>query len=128
MKKVYIACDFKNPPVELAKKLENMGHTISLKWWEVTKDITGSLAYHQRIIEECDVFIFDMRTPRIGEHPLAGSHMLLGIAYALGIKCFLIPPDLDIKTGTRKGRRHYTSLSDFAIVESEDKMMKLIFR
>ena len=125
---VYIAADFAHPPIKLAERIEKLGHKIPLKWWETSKDITGSLAYHHRIIKECDIFILDMRTPRLGEHPLAGSHMLLGIAYSLGKKCFLIPPESQIESGTRKGRRHYTSFSNFAIVENEDKLFNTIWK
>lgn len=88
---VYIAGDWKAPPEGLANALEETGCTVSPKWWVDKASRSGNLPLLMKEVEQCDVFVLDMRGPRFGDHYYAGSHIGLGMAVAMGKQVHVIP-------------------------------------
>lgn len=113
---VYIASSFSLiPRVELiAERIENLGHTIAVRWWDMSWDIPGEGEVHTTDLKErykdldpdefykkpackrayesdvqgvkdCDVFLFVA-----GDTPRAynGANVELGIALGAGKPCY----------------------------------------
>ena len=83
---VYVAGDWRDPPLELVRKLKEAGWVIAQKWWEPQEhlDTWANRDRLQSKIEEAAVFILDLRSKREKTHPFAGSHFGAGMAYQLG--------------------------------------------
>ena len=65
-------------------------------------------------IKSCDLFVFDMRTPRIDKHKFGGSHIGAGIALALGLEVKVI-----LSADTKKP---FTSLLAPFVTKNEDDL------
>lgn len=84
-KSIYIASDWLNPPEELSDYLEEHGYKVIGKWWENRSEHHHKLEQVvEKYIKKCDIFILSTESPRADTHAFAGSHVLAGIAYALG--------------------------------------------
>jgi len=100
MIKVYIAGDWLRPPTELAKRFELEGYSVPYKWWEDRISHKENIQLLIQEINDCDWFVFDMRTDRYDKHKFGGSHVGTGIALALKKIVKIIMPTDAVKPFT----------------------------
>lgn len=119
--KVYLAGDWHHPPVALAARLEAAGYELVSKWWDTREAHSGKTKLQQEEVAECSWFILDMRSPRYGTHPFAGSIKGLGHAEILNKHISVIVPEMQ-SPETPDARRLYTSLIKQYATTNEDDL------
>lgn len=113
--KVYIAGDWKSPPLTTCASLESHGHTIVDKWWDHKESC--DLPHLKTVISQCDVFVMDMTSDRAQArtHPMGGSHVGLGLAYSLGKQIWVLNPS-----------KPYTSMVKAMVVPDQASLVQAL--
>ena len=113
--KIYLAGDWKEPPLKLAARLEKCGWIIVQKWWEPA-DRLEAWANRKLLLEkvtEADIFIIDLRSSRAETHAFGGCHLGAGIALTLGKRIFAL------------GNKKTSLLADFVLSDDVALLMVL---
>lgn len=117
---IYLAGDWRDPPLKTAAALEAAGCRIVHKWWEPEhrESTTTTLEQLSEHIQQAEWFVMDMRTTHFGWHPLSGSHIAAGIAHEQGSEIIVIAPSEE-EAYNAGSARTYTSLLQPFVVDSE---------
>lgn len=109
---IYLAGDWKNPPTRMAELLESLGYRVQPKWWIPDERVTrsGNLSLLIEEVTAADVFVFDMRSDRYGEHYMAGCHIAVGLAAGSGKPIYVVPGDDASRLKVHSPTGTYTSL------------------
>ena len=127
---IYLAGDWRDPPLSTAKAFEEAGCNIVHKWWIPEEKIdTKTLDDLADQIGQADWFVLDMRSERFGNHYFAGSHIGVGIAHEQGARIMVIAPE-DGEHSTASGLKYpgrtYTSLLTQFVVDNENGALEVL--
>jgi hypothetical protein len=90
--KVYLAGDWNEPPVALAARMKAHGYEFVSEWWDNKATHTMNVPLLTQEISSADLFVLDMRSTRFNTHPMAGSHIGVGVALALQKRVVVLLP------------------------------------
>lgn len=99
---IFLAGDWHNPPLETAKAFSDAGYTFTADWWNRKSTYKMNMELLRSEIQQCDVYVLDMRSPRFNEHHFGGSMLGLGMAVGFGRRTIVLIPD--------SAEKPYTSL------------------
>ena len=113
---VNLATSWTSPNLEIADMCDKEGFHIIDRWW-LHKDMGTTCMDAEKCVELCDVVVLDMRTCDFATHHYAGSHVVIGMAIAMGKPVIVILP---------QGAKPYTSLvAKCCVHTTEEAVAKL---